>query len=381
MASEIAFLKGTPMTKNLIDRLNRSLAQLPVYQPGRPIEEVARELGMAPEGIIKLASNENPSGPSPKAVQAMRKAADQMHLYPDGNAFYLKGRLARHLEVQPTNLIIGNGSNEILEFLGHAFLRDGLEAVVSQYCFAVYPIVTHLFGGRLVVVPAKNLGHDLCAMQRAVTADTSVVFIGNPNNPTGTLIPEDDLVRFIQEMPPHVLVVVDEAYIEFLDKPLNLIPAVKDGRFPNVLLIRTFSKIYGLAGLRVGYGIGQTDLIAAFEKIRQPFNSNAMAQAAALAALEDDEHVERTRSLNRAGLKQLTLGFAKLGLDFVPSYANFILLRVGDGQKVFAGLQSRGIIVRPMAGYGLGEYIRITVGTSQENERCLQSLSEVISVR
>jgi histidinol-phosphate aminotransferase len=367
------------MTKNLIDRLNTSLAQLPVYQPGRPIEEVARELGMAPEGIIKLASNENPSGPSPKAVQAMHKAADQMHLYPDGNAFYLKARLARHLGVQPTNLIIGNGSNEILEFLGHAFLREGLEAIVSQYCFAVYPIVTHLFGGRLVVVPAKNLGHDLSGMLRAVTANTSVVFIGNPNNPTGTLVSEDDLVRLIEEMPPHVLVVVDEAYIEFLDKPIDLIPAVRDGRFPNVLLVRTFSKIYGLAGLRVGYGIGQADLVTAFEKIRQPFNSSAMAQAAALAALEDGEHVERTKRLNRDGLKQLALGFGKLGLDFVPSCANFILLRVGDGQKVFAGLQSKGIIVRPMGGYGLGDYIRITVGTSLENERCLKSLSEVIS--
>jgi len=358
--------------------MNPCLKTLPVYQPGRPIEEVARELNLPPENIIKLASNENPLGPSRRAVAAMRAALAKAHLYPDGNAFYLKRKLAEKLQVTPANLLLGNGSNEVLEVVGHALLHPGAEVVVSQYCFAVYPIVTALFGGTLVVVPAQKYGHDLDAMLAAITPQTRVVFVANPNNPTGTTVTPDQLRKFIEAVPPQVVIALDEAYIEFLDDALDLLPVIRDGSRPNLLLMRTFSKIHGLAGLRLGYGIGHPDLIAEFEKIRQPFNLNAIAQAGALAALDDIGHSDRTRKNNRRGLKLYAKAFRKLGLEFVPSGANFILVRVGDGLKVFNDLQSLGVIVRPMGGYQLPEWIRISVGTPKENARCLEALTQVL---
>lgn len=358
--------------------LNPVLERLPVYQPGRPIEEVARELNLAPREIIKLASNENPLGPSPKALEAMRAALGQVHLYPDGNAFYLKARLADKLGVTPQNLILGNGSNEIIEFVGHALLEPGTEVVVSQYCFAVYPIVTHLFGARLITVPAVDFGHDLERMLGAVTARTRIVFVANPNNPTGTLARPEQVQHLIHELPPNVLVALDEAYIEFLEKPQDLLPLVRSGTRPNLLLMRTFSKIYGLAGCRLGYGIGTPDLIAGLEKIRQPFNINSVAQAGALAALDDAEHVARTRANNQSGLRYFEQGLGRLGLRFVPSAANFILVRVGDGQRVFQELQKLGVIVRPMGGYDLPEWIRISIGTAAENLRSLGALEKVL---
>jgi histidinol-phosphate aminotransferase len=357
-------------------RFNSVLADLPVYQPGRPIEEVARELGRPAEDIIKMASNENPSGPSPRALAAMERALRQTHLYPDGNAYYLKQRLAAKLGVQPGNLIFGSGSNEIFEFVGHALLAPGDEVVVSQYCFAVYPIVTHLFGARLVTVPARDYGHDLPAMRQAITARTRIVFVANPNNPTGTLAPRAAVLELVRTMPPDVLLVMDEAYIEFLEDPLDLLPTVRAGHTPNLLLTRTFSKIYGLAGLRIGYGIGPAELIAAFEKIRQPFNVTLLAQTAALAALDDDEHVRRTHANNRAGLKFFEESLRRLGLEFVPSAANFILVRVGDGARVFQAMQQAGVIVRPMGGYELPEWVRISIGTPAENGRCLAALEK-----
>jgi histidinol-phosphate aminotransferase len=356
---------------------NPVLKHLPVYQPGRPIEEVARELGMPAETIIKLASNENPLGPSRKALAAMRKAITQVHLYPDGNSFYLKQKLAEKLGVSPTNLILGSGSNEVLELIGHALLCPETEVVVSEFCFAVYPIVTALFGARLVVVPARDHGHDLPAMLHAITPNTRVVFVANPNNPTGTVATAEQLAKFVQAVPDHVLVALDEAYIEFLDNPLDLLPAVRAGK-RNLLLMRTFSKIYGLAGLRLGYGIGNPDFIAELEKIRQPFNINAVAQAAALAALDDTAHAEKTRKNNSRGLKLYARTFRKLNLEFVPSAANFILVRVGDGLRVFNELQKLGVITRPMGGYKLPEWIRISVGTAKENQRCLDALKQVI---
>lgn len=361
--------------------LHPALKSLPVYQPGRPIEEVARELGLPAADIIKLASNENPFGPSPLALAAMKGAIEKVHLYPDGNVFHLKQKLAQLLAVEPASLIFGNGSNEILELVGHALLEPGTEVVASQYCFAVYPIVAHLFGARLVTVPARDFGHDIPAMLNAITPRTRIVFVANPNNPTGTRASDADIVRLVNEVPSGVLLVMDEAYIEFLHKPVDLLPLVRRGDFPNLLLTRTFSKIYGLAGLRLGYGIGHPELIAALEKTRQPFNINLVSQAAALAALDDAPHVAKTRENNRAGLEFYELAFRKLGLKFVPSHANFILVRVGDGKRAFAELQKRGVIVRPMASYDLPEWVRISIGTPRENARCLEALQEVLGLR
>jgi len=360
--------------------LNPALEQLPTYQPGRPIEEVARELGLPADAIIKLASNENPLGPSRLGLAAMKRALTQAQLYPDGSAFHLKQGLATKLGVRPANLILGNGSNEVIEFIGHVLLAPEAEVVVSQYFFAVYPIVTALFGARLVTVPAKGFGHDLDAMLAAITPRTRVVFVANPNNPTGTVVTPEELRRFVLAVPSQVLVALDEAYVEFLESPLDLLPEIRSGLRPNLLLMRTFSKIYGLAGLRIGYGIGHPELIAAMEKVRQPFNINAICQAGALAALDDVKHVERTCRNNARGMRLFTRGFRKLKLEFASSAANFVLVRVGDGAQVFQGLQQLGIIVRPMGGYGLPEWIRISIGTPKENQRCLEALSKVMNL-
>jgi len=358
--------------------VNRSLNEIPVYQPGRPIEEVARELALPAASFIKLASNENPLGPSPKAMATMREVIANLHLYPDGNAFYLKQALAKRLGVQPANLILGNGSNEIIEFVGHAYMAPGVDVVVSQYCFAVYPLVTKLFGANLVTVPAKEYGHDLQAMFKAITPNTRVVFVANPNNPTGTLASKADVRRFVDTIPENVLLVLDEAYIEFLEDPADLVTEIHAGKRQNVVVMRTFSKIFGLAGLRLGYGIAHPDLIAAFEKIRQPFNINAIAQAGALAALADDKHTQKTRENNAAGLRYFQTACRELNLPFIPSAANFILVKVGDGQGVFTALQREGIITRPMGGYQLPAWIRISIGTPAENERCLTTLKKVL---
>jgi histidinol-phosphate aminotransferase len=358
--------------------LNSILGGLPVYQPGRPIEEVARELDLPADSIIKLASNENPLGPSRLALAAMRKALPQLHLYPDGNAFYLKRKLAEKLELTPANLVLGNGSNEILELLGHLLLGPDAEVIVSQYCFAVYPIVTALFGAKLVTIPVTNFVHDLEGTLAAITPKTRLIFVANPNNPTGTAVTREALAAFIDRVPENVVVGLDEAYIEFLENALDLLPGIRAGRKPNVLLMRTFSKIYGLAGLRLGYGMGHPEFIAALEKVRQPFNINALAQAAAVAALDDTSHVERTRKLNSRSHRFFARAFRKLKLEYVPSAANFILVRVGDGRRIFEALQKAGVIVRPMGGYQLPEWIRISFGTTKENQRCVEALEQVL---
>jgi histidinol-phosphate aminotransferase len=374
-------------------KINPALKNLPVYQPGRPIEEVARELNLPADSIIKVASNENPFGPSPLAIAAMQKAIAGVNLYPDGNAFYLKQKLAAKLGIEPANLILGNGSNEIIEFVAHALLSGtGIlpvrndetgwkpvpqDVVVSQFCFAIYPIVAKMFGANVITVPAKNHGHDLPAMLKAITPKTKIIFVANPNNPTGTLAPREAIIELVNNVPDDVLLVMDEAYIEFLEDVVDLIPLVRMGVRKNLILMRTFSKIYGLAGLRIGYGIGNSEFISALEKIRQPFNVNSLAQTAALAALDDDEHVRKTRANNFAGLEFFERAFRELKLEFVPSHANFILVCVGDGQKVFEAMQKLGVIVRPMGGYQLPEWIRISIGTPQENERCLNALKAV----
>ena len=360
--------------------LSPFLKTLPVYQPGRPIEEVARELGLPAESIIKVASNENPFGPSPLAVAALQKAIPGVNLYPDGNAFYLKQKLAAKLGVEPANLVLGNGSNEIIEFVAHALLGPGTDIVVSQYCFAIYPIVAKMFGADVITVPAKDYGHDLPAMLKAITTKTRIVFVANPNNPTGTLAPRETVIDFVNRVPDDVLLVMDEAYIEFLEDAVDLVPLIRLGVRKNLILMRTFSKIYGLAGLRVGYGIAVPELAAALEKIRQPFNANLLSQVAALAALDDDEHVHKTRQNNFAGLEFFEKAFRGLNLEYVPSSANFILVRVGDGKKVFEAMQKLGVITRPMGGYLLPEWIRISVGTRQENDRCLAALKKALAV-
>jgi histidinol-phosphate aminotransferase len=358
--------------------LNPALEHLPVYQPGRPVEEVARELGLPARDVIKLASNENPLGPSPRALAALKKALKALHQYPDGNAFYLKQKLAAKLEVTPANLVLGNGSNDIIEFLGHALLGPGDEMVVSQYCFAIYPIVARLLGARVVVVPAKNYGHDLPAMLKAVTVNTKLVFVANPNNPTGTLAPAAEVRRMVNELPGNVVLAMDEAYFEFLEDPVDLLPLIRAGQKPNLILLRTFSKIYGLAGLRLGYGIAHPEFIAALEKIRQPFNINSLAQAAALAALDDSAHVRKTRQNNFKGRKFLEKALAGMDIEYVPSAANFVLARVGAGKEVFEELQRQGIITRPMGGYQLPEWIRISIGTPAENQRCVKALRQIL---
>jgi histidinol-phosphate aminotransferase len=355
--------------------LSPFLKTLPTYQPGRPIEEVARELNLPADSIIKVASNENPFGPSPLALAALQKAIAGVNMYPDGNAFYLKQKLAAKLGVETSNLILGNGSNEIIEFASRALLTPDSNIVVSQYCFAIYPIVAKMLGANVITVPAKNYGHDLL---RAITPKTRIVFVANPNNPTGTLASREELIKLVNEVPDDVLLVLDEAYIEFLSDPVDLIPLIRLGARKNLILMRTFSKIYGLAGLRIGYGIAAPELAAALEKIRQPFNANLLAQTAALAALDDDEHVRKTRQNNFTGLEFFMKAFRQLHLEFVPSYANFILVRVGEGQKVFDAMQKLGVITRPMGGYQLPEWIRISIGTPKENERSLTALKTVV---
>jgi histidinol-phosphate aminotransferase len=348
----------------------------PVYEPGKPIEYVARELGLDPAGIIKLASNENPFGPSPRALAAAQRALAQGELYPDGGCFALRQKLAAARGLTPEQFVIGNGSNEIIELLGHVFLSAGDEVVMAAPAFVVYQLVTLLFGAKVVDVPLANWTHDLPAIARAITPRTKLVFISSPNNPTGTANTEAELLAFARALPEHVIAVFDEAYAEFLEKAPDLRLLIAEGR--KVICLRTFSKIYGLAALRVGYGYASAEMVALLNRVRQPFNVNAIGQAAAIAALDDREFTEKCARENRAGLAQLQDAFRSLGLESVPSVANFILVKVKDGGRVFDTLQRRGVIVRPVKSYGLPEWIRVTVGTKAQNERFLKELKTLI---
>ncbi len=348
----------------------------PVYEPGKPIEYVARELGLDPAGIIKLASNENPFGPSPRAVAAAKRALEEGELYPDGGCFALRQKLAQRWGLGADQFIIGNGSNEIIELLGHAFVGAGDEVVMGAPAFVVYKLVTLLFGAKAVEVPLVNHRHDLARIAAAITPRTKLVFVCSPNNPTGTANTEAELLAFARALPEHVVGVFDEAYAEFLEKAPDLRPLLTEGR--KVVCLRTFSKIYGLASLRVGYGYGSAEVCALLNRVRQPFNVNAIAQAAAVAALDDDEFAGRCARENRAGLVQLEAGCRKLGLETVPSVANFMLVKVGDGGRVFEALQRRGVIVRPVKSYGMPEWVRVTVGTREQNERLLGELEAAI---
>ncbi len=350
-----------------------SVLKQPVYEPGKPIEYVARELGLDPAGIIKVASNENALGPSPKAVAAARAALEHGELYPDGGCFELRQKLAVRWSLGADQFIVGNGSNEVIELLGHALLGPGDEVVMGDPAFVVYKLVTLLFGAKAVEVPLVNHRHDLPAMAAAITPRTKLVFVCSPNNPTGTTNTEAELLAFARALPEHVVGVFDEAYADYVEGAPDLRPLVREGR--NVVALRTFSKIYGLAALRIGYGYATAEIAGLLNRVRQPFNVNAIAQAAAMAALEDGEFAARSVRENRAGLAQLGAGFAGLGLEYVPSEANFILVRVGDGLKVFDRLQRRGVIVRPVKSYGMPEWIRVTVGTEAQNVRLLAELA------
>jgi histidinol-phosphate aminotransferase len=348
------------------------------YRAGRPISEVARAYGLDESKIVKLASNENPLGMPESARQAMLVAAADLGRYPDANGFELKEALSARLGVPQDWLTLGNGSNDILELVAHAWLQLGLSAVYSQYSFQVYELATQETGARAIVTPAKDFGHDLPAMRAAIAPDTRVVFIANPNNPTGTFLPAAQIEAFLQSVPPHVVVVLDEAYNEYLEPSLWVDAVAWVKRFPNLVLSRTFSKAYGLAGLRVGYGVAQPALTDLMNRVRQPFNVNSMAQAAAVAALADQPFLQRSRALNAEGIKLLQTTFDAMGLQYVPSYGNFVLVKVGDANGVNEKLLKAGVIVRPVGNYGLPQWLRITVGLPEENRIFLDALGAAL---
>ena len=361
-------------------QLNPQLANLPVYQPGRPLEEVARELGLPLGGLIKLASNENPLGPSPKAVEAMQQTASQIHLYPDGNAFYLRNAMAERLGVDANQLIFGNGSNEIIEFVAHALLGPGTNIVVSQYCFAIYPIVAHLTGADCIAVPAKDYGHNLPAMREAITPDTRIVFVANPNNPTGTVHTADAIEAVLNRIPENVLVVLDEAYCEYLTGEQYPDGVELLARFPNLIVCRTFSKAWGLAALRVGYSISSPAIADILNRVRQPFNVDTVALSAATAVLEDEDYLQRSRDVNTAGLRQLQEAFDRMGLSYIPSAGNFVAVEVGEqAMGVYQSLLAHGVIVRPIGGYGMPRHLRVSVGLPEENERFIDALAQALA--
>jgi histidinol-phosphate aminotransferase len=358
------------------DRANPQLRDLAVYEPGKPIEETARELQVDPGAIIKLASNENPLGPSPKAIQAMGAALENAQLYPDGGGFYLRGALATRLGFARENIILGNGSNEVIEFLGHAFLNPGDDVIVSEHAFIAYKLIATLFGARTIETPSPDYEHDLEAMLNAITPKTRIIFIANPNNPTGTLISQMKINKFISRLPENIVPVFDEAYFEFLENPPDTLQYIRDGR--DIVVLRTFSKIHGLASLRVGYGIARRELIEVLQKTRQPFNVNQIAQVGALAALTDEAHQRETQEIVDAGRNYLQEQFREMKLKFVPGAANFVMVNVGDGAVVFKKLLAQKIIVRPLKGYNLPEWVRITVGTMEQNKKCIAALKKVL---
>jgi len=355
---------------------NPQLRDLAVYQPGKPIEETARELDVDPGAITKLASNENPLGPSPKAIHATRAAAENAHLYPDGGGFYLCKAIAARLGLAPENIISGNGSNEVIEFLGHAFLNLDDDVITSEYAFIVYKLIATSFGAQTIETPSPDFQQNLDAMLDAITPKTRLIFIPNPNNPTGTLISQRKIDRFMSRVPENIIVVFDEAYFEFLDNPPDTLRFVREGR--NIVVLRTFSKIHGLAGLRIGYGIAGADLIEVLQKTRQPFNVNSIAHVGALAALNDDAHQRETKRVVDEGRAYLQEQFTEMKVRFVAGVANFVMVNVGDGAAVFERLLARKIIVRPLKGYNLPEWIRISVGTMEQNKKCIAALKDVL---
>jgi len=366
-----------------LQRAAAGIVSLAPYQPGKPVSELAREYGLS--DIVKLASNESPLGPGPAAQRHARAACEELGRYPDGSAFELRRGLAERHGVDPAAITLGNGSNDILDLVARVFLGPGRNAVVSRHAFAIYALVTRSVGAECRVAPARPaddgqpFGHDVDAMLDRVDADTGVVFVANPNNPTGTRIAESELRRLLDGVPARTVVLLDEAYFEYVDDPDCPDGSTRLGQHPNLVVTRTFSKAHGLAALRAGYGLSDPALADLLNRVRQPFNMNHVAQAAALGSLEDDAHVARAVALNRAGLEQLGQGLDALGVEWIPSVANFLCVEVGDGSGVYEALLREGVIVRPMGGYELPGHIRVTTGLERENARFLQALAKVLA--
>ncbi len=355
-----------------------SVRGIAAYQTGKPIGELARETGIAEADIVKLASNENPLGMSPAAIAAAAGALGELARYPDGAGFDLKAALSARFGLQPEQIVLGNGSNDVLDIVGRVFLGPGSSAVYSQHAFAVYGLVCQTVGAERIEVPARDYGHDLAAMRAAIRPDTRVVWIANPNNPTGTLLAPDDVREFVFSLPEHVVAVLDEAYNEYLEPAQRCDSLAWVREHPRLLVTRTLAKIYGLAGLRVGYGVGTPALIDLCNRVRQPFNVNSIALAAAVAALGDDDFVARSAAANHEGMAQMRAGLDALGVPYIPSAANFLAVEVGDASAVNAGLLRRGVIVRPVAGYGMPRHLRVSIGLPHENQRFLEVLAELL---
>lgn len=361
---------------NIADLAPEYIRSIAPYQPGKPISDVARELGLAEADIIKLASNENPLGPSPKALEAIRAALPDLALYPDGGGFALKAVICRRFGVTPEQVILGNGSNDVLELAARTFLTAGTSAVYSQHAFAVYPLATQAVGATGIEVPAKQFGNDLNALFAAIRPDTRMLFLANPNNPTGTFVPATELHAFLGKVPKNVLVVLDEAYGEYLDDAHRYDSVPWLAGFPNLIISHTLSKAYGLAGLRVGFGLASAEIIALMNRVRQPFNVNHLAMVAAVAALDDVAFIEESRKVNSAGLAFLESEFARRKIEIIPSFGNFITFRIDNAPAVFQALLKQGVIVRPIAGYGMPDWLRVTIGTSAQNARFMAALDQ-----
>ena len=363
------------MTIDYRSLAKHSIKTLTPYQPGKPIEELERELGIT--NSIKLASNENPLGASPHALNAAREALSHSHIYPDGGGYELKNALSDYLSLEMNQLTLGNGSENILELIIKAYLNETHSAVISQYAFLTIPILIQSYGAKAHVIPAKNWGHDIDGMIQAVDETTKIIFLVNPNNPTGTYTTKSDFEKLMQSVPAHVLVVVDEAYSEYISKPDYATVADYLKKYPNLIISRTFSKVHGLAALRLGYAMSSPEIADILNRARLPFNVNSIASKAAIAALKDVDHVNRSVELNNRGLQQLANGLTELGFDFIPSIANFITVDVGDAVAVYQTLLKQGVIVRPLQAYGMPKHIRVSIGTESELNRFLKSIKSL----
>jgi histidinol-phosphate aminotransferase len=364
--------------KSYAELVNPSVLKQPIYEPGKPIDLVAREFGLDPASIIKLASNENPLGASPLALEAVKAFLNQSYLYPDGGCFLLRQKLSEKTGLTPDQFVFGNGSNEVIELIGHAFLQAGDEVVMGEQAFIVYKLISLLFQARPIEVPLVDFTHDLAGMRDAITERTKLVFLPSPNNPTGTLNPATEVLEFANSLPEHVIFVLDEAYAEYLEDPVDLRPLIAKGR--KIICTRTFSKIYGLAGFRVGYGYCSAACASLLNRVREPFNVNAVAQVAATAALDDETFVAASRQCNSVGLSALESFCNRHHLGYVPSHGNFLLVDVGDGTRVFQALQALGVIVRPMGAYGFPKYVRISIGTAEGTQRLTEALQKTLGL-